>query len=140
MENADFKGLKEVKDVKVPVLGKGPTAWQKRRVRLEAKGLATSTRRAIGRHSARVPEVVRADLRTSADAVDKAIAGGDHDAIAEALVKLEHLVDEHLSFTKKSTFREYADSIGVAVLVALTLRAFVVEAFKIPSGSMIPTM
>jgi signal peptidase I len=36
--------------------------------------------------------------------------------------------------------REYAESIGMAVLVALALRALVVEAFKIPSGSMIPTM
>jgi signal peptidase I len=36
--------------------------------------------------------------------------------------------------------REYAESIGIAVAVALILRAFVVEAFKIPSGSMIPTL
>ena len=37
-------------------------------------------------------------------------------------------------------WRESIESIGVAVLVALLLRAFVVEAFKIPSGSMIPTL
>ena len=30
--------------------------------------------------------------------------------------------------------REYAESIGIAVAVALLLRAFVVEAFKIPAG------
>jgi signal peptidase I len=36
--------------------------------------------------------------------------------------------------------REYMESIGIAVAVALILRAFVVEAFKIPSGSMIPTL
>jgi signal peptidase I len=49
-------------------------------------------------------------------------------------------VEKHLSFARKSTFREYAESIGVAVFIALLLRAFVVEAFKIPSGSMIPTL
>jgi len=41
---------------------------------------------------------------------------------------------------RKSELREYVESIGVAVLVAILLRAVVVEAFKIPSGSMLPTL
>jgi signal peptidase I len=41
---------------------------------------------------------------------------------------------------RKSELREYVESIGVAVLVAVLLRAVVVEAFKIPSGSMLPTL
>lgn len=41
---------------------------------------------------------------------------------------------------KKSQFREYAEALLTAVLIAFFLRAFVVEAFKIPSGSMIPTL
>ncbi len=41
---------------------------------------------------------------------------------------------------KKGTIREYAEAIVVAVFIALILRAFVIEAFKIPSGSMIPTL
>ena len=49
-------------------------------------------------------------------------------------------MDEHLAFARKSTVREYSESIGVAIAVALLLRAFVVEAFQIPSGSMIPTL
>src|SRR5690606_9810594 len=50
------------------------------------------------------------------------------------------LVDEHLAPWRKSETRELIESIGVAVLVALSLRAVVVEAFKIPSGSMLPTL
>jgi len=41
---------------------------------------------------------------------------------------------------KKSTFRDTTEAIIVAVLLALFIRAFVVQAFKIPSGSMIPTL
>jgi len=41
---------------------------------------------------------------------------------------------------KKSVIREYAEAILVAVLLALLIRTFVVQAFKIPSGSMIPTL
>ena len=40
----------------------------------------------------------------------------------------------------KSVVREYAEAIGVALLLALVIRTFVVQAFKIPSGSMLPTL
>ncbi len=40
----------------------------------------------------------------------------------------------------KSTFREYAEAIVMALLLALFIRTFIVQAFKIPSGSMIPTL
>src|SRR5947199_8600780 len=41
---------------------------------------------------------------------------------------------------QKSTAREYAEALGVALLLALMIRGFVVQAFKIPSGSMLPTL
>ena len=40
----------------------------------------------------------------------------------------------------KSAFREYAEAILMALLLALFIRTFIVQAFKIPSGSMIPTL
>jgi signal peptidase I len=41
---------------------------------------------------------------------------------------------------RKSLFREYVEAIVIAVALALVIRHFVVQAFKIPSGSMIPTL
>jgi signal peptidase I len=41
---------------------------------------------------------------------------------------------------KKHIIREYAESIIIAVLLALVIRTFVVQAFKIPSGSMEDTL
>lgn len=58
----------------------------------------------------------------------------------EKLEVAHRLIDEHLAPWRKSETRELVESIGIAVLVALSLRAVVVEAFKIPSGSMLPTL
>ena len=42
--------------------------------------------------------------------------------------------------SKKNVIREYAEAIIIAILIALFIRTFVVQAFKIPSGSMKPTL
>jgi signal peptidase I len=40
----------------------------------------------------------------------------------------------------KSVFRQYAEAVIIAVILALVIRTFVVQAFKIPSGSMLQTL
>ncbi len=42
--------------------------------------------------------------------------------------------------SEKSVFRQYAEAIVIAVILALVVRTFVVQAFKIPSGSMLQTL
>jgi len=58
----------------------------------------------------------------------------------QAFGEAEELVGQHLSRWRKGELREYAESIGLAVAIALLLRIFAIEAFKIPSGSMIPSL
>lgn len=41
---------------------------------------------------------------------------------------------------KKGLIREYAESIAIAILLALVIRTYLVQAFKIPSGSMEDTL
>lgn len=41
---------------------------------------------------------------------------------------------------KKRLIREYIEAILIALLLALFIRAYIIQAFKIPSGSMIPTL
>ncbi len=45
-----------------------------------------------------------------------------------------------LNKKKKSVFREYVEAIVIAILLAIIIRTFIVQAFKIPSGSMLPTL
>ncbi len=42
--------------------------------------------------------------------------------------------------SKKRLLWEYAEAIITALILALIIRAFIIQAFKIPSGSMIPTL
>jgi signal peptidase I len=44
------------------------------------------------------------------------------------------------STPQKSVTRQYAEAIIIAVVLALVIRTFVIQAFKIPSGSMLQTL
>ena len=69
-----------------------------------------------------------------------AVIARDWDKLPGALNALDELLDEHLVVRAQVDGARVHRVDRVAVLIALFLRAFVVEAFKIPSGSMIPTL
>jgi signal peptidase I len=120
------------------------SAWRTRRywnrAKDEGKHLVKESRRILKRRSYRIPQTVAAEIESAVAAVESAGRGSDFERLREAIAALDEGMDKHLAFARKSTAREYAESIGVALAVALLLRAFVVEAFQIPSGSMIPTL
>ena len=123
----------------------GPFGWWRqrsswRRSRQEGLHLAREARRILKKKSYRIPAALAAEVTADVRAVEEALGGTDLDALRKAIGTLDDVMDEQLAFARKSTVREYSESIGVAVAVALLLRAFVVEAFQIPSGSMIPTL
>jgi signal peptidase I len=80
------------------------------------------------------------DLAAVTDDVEKGLRDHDMKRVREHLPVLDALVDELVKRPPKSTIRGSVESIGGAILVALALRAFVIEAFKIPTGSMYPTL
>ncbi len=45
-----------------------------------------------------------------------------------------------MSDIKKSVLREYAEALAIALVLALIIRTFIVQAYKIPSGSMLQTL
>jgi signal peptidase I len=111
-----------------------------KRARVEGLHLIKESRRILKKKSYRIPASVSAQITADIQALEDALAGVDLEQTRKAIATLDDAMDDHLAFARKSTVREYSESIGVAVAVALLLRAFVVEAFQIPSGSMIPTL
>lgn len=114
-------------------------AWiLNRRVRREARGLVREARTALAIKSGLRGKA--GDLETATSNVERALRASDLLSVRAHLPVLDALVDELVKHSPRSTAREYVESIGTAILIALALRAFVVEAFKIPSSSMYPTL
>lgn len=63
--------------------------------------------------------------------------GGDRTAMYKTLI-LKHA--DIVEYKGKSVTREYTEAFVIAIVLAVIIRIFIVEAFKIPSGSMIPTL
>ncbi|HEY7535359.1 MAG TPA: signal peptidase I [Thermodesulfobacteriota bacterium] len=71
---------------------------------------------------------------------EKALEDGNLKDLADKIDCLDNVVREHLSKFKKSKLRQNIESLLIAVALALFIRTFIVQPFKIPSGSMIPTL
>lgn len=112
----------------------------------QAVQLLEEARRLMSRHRRRIERTVAADhreeLSRSLETLH-AVLDAEHfdpDRFHTAFEDAGEMVARHLGRWRKGEVREYVESILIAVGVALLLRAFVVEAFKIPSGSMLPTL
>jgi signal peptidase I len=109
------------------------------RVRVEAQGLVREASAALLLPK-RALRGKAGELDAAVREVSAALADRDFRRVRLGLPALDALVDELVKRPAKSTTRDYVESIGAAVLIALALRAVVLEAFKIPSSSMYPTL
>jgi signal peptidase I len=111
-----------------------------------ARALTDEAEMILGKHekavvrelTAKERDRLRAHLTELRDAMER--VPFDEEAFMSSLEHALGEVDLRLSRWRKSEVREYVEAILMAVAVAFALRAFVIEAFKIPSGSMIPTL
>ncbi len=127
-------------NVLISILGSWRAHRQWSRAKAEAKRLVGDAKRILRKKRYRIPEPVVSLMTAAVVEVDAARKGRNLERLRKAIADIDDKMDEYLAFARKSATRQYAESIGLALGVALFLRAFVVEAFQIPSGSMIPTL
>ena len=114
-----------------------------KRIRKEAQGMVSDVAQILRKQGDRIPIGPRDKIFATVEklsALVKRDLPDDADELRSSMAELETLAEKHLQFARKSSTWEYFESIGIAVVVALVLRLFALEAFKIPSGSMIPTL
>jgi len=81
-----------------------------------------------------------AQLEHDLSALGGALAARDIAEVERASARLQGSFDRHLAFAKKSIVREYAEAFIFALILALIIRTFIIQLFKIPTGSMEPTL
>ncbi|HOO76506.1 MAG TPA: signal peptidase I [bacterium] len=79
-------------------------------------------------------------LEKAAGNLRESLRRGKPEETRQALNRVVNLLDGEFKGYRKSKVREYAESIFWALFVVFLLRTFVVEPFKIPTGSMEPTL
>jgi signal peptidase I len=109
-----------------------------KRVRTEAVSLVHEARTALMLKRVLADHV--GPIQVAIRDVEDALAAKDYARVRRDLPVLDAMIDEPATRPGKSVTRDYAESIIGAILIALALRAMVLEAFKIPSSSMYPTL
>lgn len=94
----------------------------------------------LRRASRKIPKEAREKIDDACARLKGSLKSKANDSLQSHSDSLASLMDKHLGLYRKPAWRETVESVGFAVLVALSLRAFMVEPFRIPSGSMIPTL
>src|SRR4051794_33919364 len=98
-------------------------AWQaRRRLRREAHLLMKEARRVRRRYAWRLTSTQSAALDERLSHLAAGLRG--QEPLEPAVESLDDLLGGELAFAKKSTARQYVESIGTVVFVALCLRSF----------------
>lgn len=115
--------------------------WYKKfSLKRKSKDLIKSTGSVLSDNGSLIePSVVKSG-REKIDELKRAIGSDSIEQIEPAYKDLKEFTDKKLDKFGKSKLRQNIESIIIALALALLIRTFVIQPFKIPSGSMIPSL
>ncbi len=110
------------------------------RIKRRARDLIKTADSILKKYSSNISLERTESVREKLIQAQNALRNGSIKDLAVRVAELEKTVEENLSKFRKSRLRQNVESIAIAIILALLIRTFVVQPFKIPSGSMIPTL
>ena len=116
-------------------LGLFQPAYQK-----EAILLARNARKLLHKKKDVLSEVTLADLQTGIDKLENAARRGDELAVKETSEQLDKEFGRFAPQQEDAGWRENCEVLLVAIVLAIGIRAYFIQPFKIPTGSMEPTL
>lgn len=115
--------------------------WEARRLaRHEGEELLSQVEALADKHRAVLKAHAWDELVERAAAVARALPASGPEPLKEATRKLSESYDKHLSKLSQSGWLETGSGLVKALAIALLVRSVFLEPFKIPSGSMLPTL
>lgn len=109
-------------------------------VKAAASLLLKEGRKILKKYGARLAAAPAEAIAQSLAVLEREREARRWDRVEDECERLDDLLHQHAAFARKSPIRETLENIGIAVMVALALRSCLYEPFKIPSGSMMPTL
>ena len=110
------------------------------KIRNKAKQSLSQTTSLLSKNKSKISPEAAVVVEGKITALETALAGGNTEEIRRRTAELEGASHDYLSKFAKSKLRQNVEALVLAVGLALIIRTFLFQPFKIPSGSMIPTL